>query len=141
MVCRDLRQRGLEVCEALFAEAGAELIFEFGVQGSDRVEQSMSAVGELNDASTAIAWIRCASNVAPMFELIEERIEGLFGGVAALRELGRPRTVGAGIAHDLEVGVAELRVPGCAQAIEYRRVDDFVGEAQQCPDPRRFLVT
>ena len=74
--------------ELPLAKLGDPVALDLRMDGSDCGHQILAAVGEVDDASTAVGMIGLAGDVTPLLEVAQQRVDRLLAGVERARQIG-----------------------------------------------------
>jgi hypothetical protein len=102
----------------------------------DRPFELMAALGETNDSRSAVGGIWLAREVAALFEVGEQFVNGLLGDLKLVGDLGRASPVECGIAEHRNVGSRDVVVSGGCDAGVVSLPHPLPRHAHEGPDVR-----
>jgi len=128
-----------QLCKAAGSECVGDVLFCCLGSNVDGLLKSTSFWGESNDAGAAVVGIGLAGEVAVVFEVAEQVVDGLLGDLELLGELRWALLVQAGIAEQCDMGRVHIVVSGCDDAREDLLPQPLPGEAHHRADVRAAI--
>jgi hypothetical protein len=115
---REIFERSLQLREAAASECVGDPLFRCLGLTVDGPLESATLRGEANDAGPTVFGIRFTCEVAVVFELAEQVVDGLLGDLELVGEFGGTLPVEAWMAEKSDMGRTDVVVSGCDDAGE-----------------------
>ena len=132
----ELVQRVAELGESGLAEHGSDLFFGASGLRSNLQFQASAAFGEPHDSRSPVGRVGLAYQVAALFHVGEEVVDGLLGDLHPLGDLDGPQSAEGRVAEQSDVGRVEVVVTGSAYAVEDLLADPLPSGEHQGADVR-----